>query len=331
MTKIIKITEKDLKNIISDIIREQNLQSNTKSNKLSYHLKGGDFGPRGKITKSLYNCKVHYEPLLKKAIQFWKSYLQNEITYNKFIKVNRLSPVMASNIYKDYYEILDSIKLSVNYFNEGEKTEALAFVKDDNTNIVYINCANKNKNPLDTLVHEIQHLIFYRFPLNPQYKISKVFGNTPFSKTFENIFKGVSQEIKSAPSVKNVNQGYIDWWKKKVDESDPGYICEPNEKMSNIMAIRQFLFYDRKTDIYDPSKKITSEMLIPYIELKKRNNNIRLLLLCWAKNGFKDLETFVNEINDLASKAIKQGKTSNIFGNQNNQLPQNQNNPENYS
>lgn len=331
MKKVIRLTESDLKNFISRIISEQNISPTPKKNKLSYHLQGGDYGPNGKITKALYSCKTNYEPLLKKAVQYWKSYLQNKITYNKFIKVNQISPIAASNIYKEYYKILDTIKLSLNYFTEGDAKDALAFVKDENTNIVYINCANKNRNPLDTLVHEIQHLLFHYYPLNPEYKISKVFSNTPFSVTFENIFKNVSKEIKSNTKINDVSQDYIEYWKKESEKEDQKYICEPTEKMSNIMAIRQFLFYDKKTGNVDPSKKITKEMLIPYINLKKRNNNITYLLYCWAKNGFKDLGAFVNEINDLASRAMKQEKTSPIFRNQYNQLPQNPNSPENYS
>ena len=49
-----------------------------------------------------------------------------------------------------------------------------------------------------------------------------------------------------------------------------------------------------------PGQNITIEMLKPYIEGKKKNTDISWIILCWAKNGFPNLNKMINRINTLA-------------------------------
>ena len=79
-------------------------------------------------------------------------------------------------------------------------------------------------------------------------------------------------------------------WKLRADDySRPSYICQATEKMSNIMSVRSHFKLK-------PGQNITIAMLKPYIEHKKKNTDISWILLCWAKNGFPDLNKMINRI-----------------------------------
>ena len=75
------------------------------------------------------------------------------------------------------------------------------------------------------------------------------------------------------------------------------------------MAIRKY--FNLK-----PGGNITKEMLKPYIEgdtgLMKNQTDISWLLLCWALNGFPDINIMLNKINQLAYQDTKQNNNTRI-------------------
>ena len=77
------------------------------------------------------------------------------------------------------------------------------------------------------------------------------------------------------------------------EKSDPGYVCSETEKMSNIMAMRN-LFGIKA------GGRITSNMLIPYINNDKYNRNVSWFLLCWAQRDFADIDEMLDNLNKLA-------------------------------
>jgi hypothetical protein len=71
--------------------------------------------------------------------------------------------------------------------------------------------------------------------------------------------------------------------------------------MSNITSIRK-LFNIK------PGQNITLEMLKPYIKGDKHHTDIYWLLSCWALNGFSDINTLINKMNQLAYQDFKSNK-----------------------
>ena len=67
----------------------------------------------------------------------------------------------------------------------------------------------------------------------------------------------------------------------------------------------------RKTFNVGPGGNITYNMLKPYITRQKHNTDISWVLLCWAQNGFPDINQMLNKINQLA---FNQNKKSNPSG-----------------
>jgi hypothetical protein len=160
--------------------------------------------------------------------------------------------------------------------------------------------------PYDTLIHEIQHIIYGIMPLNPEEKIHDIFvtKNTKRATTKSIEASGRTRINPDAQTLKraaivikslglDMDAYRLVGWKRQADANDPAYVCQTTEKMSNIMAMRSHFKLK-------PGQNITIAMLKPYIERKKANTDISWIILCWATNGFPDLNKMINRINTLA-------------------------------
>ena len=228
----------------------------------------------------------------------------------------RSGSVSVKYIFPDYFKMLDSLKIKfydeldpINWSNITDN--AYAFVKgfklySDNT--IYINLTQNDPDPYDTLIHEIQHIIYNIKPLNPEEKIRDIFvtKNTKRAtpNSIESSLRPTNNDIndqllrQSSNVIKSMGLDMtatrLTLWKLSADNyKRPAYVCQATEKMSNIMSIRSHFKLK-------PGQNITIEMLKPYIEGKKKNTDISWIILCWAKNGFPNLNKMINRINTLA-------------------------------
>ena len=271
-------------------------------------------------------CKTRSQTALSKAVIFWKNWLNSPITRKKvennwkddanFIEIYSGYHSVSSNYaWKKYFDILNNINLI--FFDQtmpNEDMGSLGYVVPSKSLYdVHINCSLDNPELLQTLVHEIQHLIYYVKPLNPAKKINNAFvSKNKKIENMNNIFDINKLEVPNInklekskdPKIievsKKLNVGYydLDYWKELSIRSagdDPGYICRETEKMSNIMAIRNLFGINA-------GGNITLNMIKPYIELEKESNNVHWVLLCWAQRGFPDITVMLNDINALAFK-----------------------------
>jgi hypothetical protein len=201
---------------------------------------------------------------------------------------------------------------------------AYAYVKREwNINpAIYVNLELNDPSKYDTLVHEIQHIIYNIKPLNPEKKITNAFvtkntkRDTP-SSIKSSIMSSASKkrdvDISKATAVVTslglnmTPEHLLSWkqWAKGARRDDPKYVCRATEKMSNIMAVRNYFKLK-------PGQNITVAMLKPYIEEKKQHTDITWILLCWALNNFPDLNIMLNRINMLAKNDTPKGNTPNI-------------------
>jgi hypothetical protein len=260
-------------------------------------------------------CKTKSQTALSKAVSFWKNWLNDPITkekvYRNYLVRSERELNNINNAFKKYFDILNNLNLI--YYDQtmpDEDMGALAYVNGwKSLYDVHINCSSNDTELVQTLVHEIQHLIYHVKPLNPAKKINNAFvDKNKKSETIGSFFnnllspliqKNLSKIIKDTSKKLNIPYYDLEYWKdlsiKRGKDEDPGYICRETEKMSNIMAIRS-LFGIKA------GGKITLNMIMPYIKLEKDSGNIFWLLLCWAERGFPDINGMLDDINKLAFK-----------------------------
>ena len=260
-------------------------------------------------------CKTKSQTALSKAVSFWKNWLNDPITkekvYRNYLVRSERELNNINNAFKKYFDILNNLNLI--YYDQtmpDEDMGALAHVNGwKSLYDVHINCSSNDTELVQTLVHEIQHLIYHVKPLNPAKKINNAFvDKNKKSETIGSFFnnllspliqKNLSKIIKDTSKKLNIPYYDLEYWKdlsiKRGKDEDPGYICRETEKMSNIMAIRS-LFGIKA------GGKITLNMIMPYIKLEKDSGNIFWLLLCWAERGFPDINGMLDDINKLAFK-----------------------------
>jgi hypothetical protein len=246
----------------------------------------------------------------------------------------------VDDIFNGYLELLKKIqpdfyfkgddKSLINQFRNTEISDnndpklAIAFVnKGLSKETVLINCGEfmTHSEQLSILIHEIQHLLFFYFPFNPGEKIHNIF-NTVDTKayseigrmydTFNKILDGINTQ-----NLINVSQKYgidknilEDWFKEAVSNAEnklPSkdgeitqssnyyylYSCNENEKMSNIMGLRSDLNVS-------PTENINYQDIIPFIKKEKTNTNAKWLIICWALNGYIDIQKWISKMNLLA-------------------------------
>ena len=195
----------------------------------------------------------------------------------------------VDSIFEKYTKTIDNA--IIRYYNETDG--AYAFVTASEPTIINVNCFQNDPAPYNTLVHEIQHLLYFIKPLNPDIKIENVFGTYTNNRT--------SSTGQTDPSIKNIKQtsqnlGVNEYYLRyfyNVAKLNPEYSCEHTEKMSNIMAIRS------KFNL-SPNDKITFEMIKPYMMGNKDDTDITWLLSCWASKGFPEINQILGRINQLA-------------------------------
>ena len=208
-------------------------------------------------------------------------------TIDAIVEYEILNGWTADSIFEKYLETINNA--TIKYYNEDD--DAYAFVNRSNPTIINVNCFQNDPAPYNTLVHEIQHLLYYIKPLNPDIKIEKIYGtyiNTTLTgKTSQNV-----KNIKQTAENLGVSQRHLNWFYDLAKQKGE-YSCEHTEKMSNIMAIRS------KFNL-SPNDKITFEMIKPYMMGDEEDTDITWLLSCWASNGFPDINHMLKRINQLA-------------------------------
>jgi Zn-dependent peptidase ImmA (M78 family) len=257
-------------------------------------------------------CKSIWSKNLTPAKKYWIQWLSNPITKQKFKKNwNIKNEREVNDIFKKYVDALNKLTLVFyDKFNvkNPSVSNSYAYVNPKEYNPkIYVNCSMSDKEPLETLVHEIQHILYGIKPLNPEKQVGDVFVTDNTVKMSPKDFLNVENFIKNSENM--VNRNIQDASKKynirtdvltellsrakKFEREIPGYVCDESEKMSNIMAVRKYLGIN-------PGENITKEMLVPYLSIDKHHTDIFWILYCWALKGFGDINVLLNKINSLA-------------------------------
>ena len=264
--------------------------------------------------------KEKYNALLPKVREWWLNWLNDPITIQKavaninankkFYEPSIDAKWLTTKVYPMYNKVLYSLEFR--YYNPNAQKQdakfknvkfneyvagALAFVMPGVPATVFINVTFEDAGALDTLIHEVQHLLWAKYPLNPTKQLLKIFNNKSNDMiTSDSVYNA---ELAKVASKYKIGTNTLQWWKdaqKRKEKNDPGYNSDPDEKMSNIQGVRKYFKLK-------PGQNITVAMLRPHINNGGASNtNIHWLLMGWAAAKFPDLQKFVNDINALAAK-----------------------------
>jgi len=280
--------------------------------------------------KNFSKCILKYTPLLKQAQDYWRKWLSNPITKQKFRtnwnvppKNDMIDGKKVDDIFEEYIDCIDNSKLvfydntmihppGVSEVNLIKTKSFYAFVNQYTPENIYVNCSLNDDDPLGTLIHEIQHLLYFIKPLNPSITIQNAFLKPGDKKlSIKDALIGASKKninkskdlIKASQSLGVEEITLINWLSQVELENtytnDPGYMCRETEKASNIQSVRHLLNIK-------PGQNITPQMLKPYINGEKHHTDISWILMCWASKGFKDINLFLSDLNKLAYQETNQ-------------------------
>lgn len=321
-----KITLNELRNLVKQVLKENN------------ELKGAVCSVDE--LQKIEEVKNRVSLILPKAIQFWKSWLEDPITKKKIKEGNNFDDAKLQETYSKYFNLIQQIKIVyVGRCFSIADGGYYAFVKENSQPIIYYS-AEKSIGVNDdfieeTLIHEIQHLLYFIQPMSPQLKLENCFNikNKPkgILKNFiKNLFKSNSKKNKpinlniisknfgisseEASTLHNKLSQELDFQKAKL-----GYIADNNENYSRVMELR------RKFGI-TPEQKLTSLNFKPYIKtiISSTDNNLAFdtlnhtslgiywFLLHWAYKGFPDFDILLNNLNQLAYQQGGDGPTKTV-------------------
>lgn len=229
-----------------------------------------------KVLEKMKFCKTDFRQVLPKAVNWWKNWLKNPVTFEKLKKNWNMNTYSVRDLLKEYESYLDDIELVYGY---DPKSSTLAYVKGTNLfgtqrpqhkNKVYVNCHFQRpiEEKLNTLIHEIQHLLFFIKPFHPKQKISKDLNfkiSEPYSfwKRFFSVL-GLNSENQSSEnsddileaSAKlnkanknflkdgirpNITKYMLKRYMEIIKDGKVKYIEEPQEILSRLYEVRSAL------------------------------------------------------------------------------------------
>lgn len=305
MKKRIRLTENELIDLLKNVIDEQQLVDVSK------------YRDALNNSRAFTYCQTRGNDALKKAVKWWKDWLNHPVTKQKYEKLNedKFLNGMWEVYHPRWIRLLDLVKLvpydkktqSVkngleDYELERKEKDANAFVISDNPYTVFYNCDSKS-DPVRTMIHELQHALNQIHPLNPQEKVENLMSRTsPAWTLWNNLQRYINElgyDIVIPESLKktfpNDYEMVFNWWKKK-DEVE--YTCSWNENLSRLYSIRKLFNIT-------PAQNITFAMIRPYIVGDLRDSNMGWLLRCWGYNGFQPIEEYLSGLNSFAKNKLK--------------------------
>jgi hypothetical protein len=271
--------------------------------------------------ENLRKYKRNVKNAFRAAKQWWSTYLnlletqlnfdhnQNQQKHTaKAVAVSRYEPrktytpgvaiVNHETIFPLYLKHLSKIKLKFIY--DFAKT-SIAWVSPLDNDTLHVNVAltifADSEKLKSTFIHEIQHMLFHIYPLNPDGKYAEIGSRTPIKTTIE-IDATLIQNLKNAEKLfKSYGIRMYDLYKIKTtaessskSDTDPGYTCRDTEMGSRIAAMRGML---------RTGERIQPKHFVPYINGSLTNPNPEWILVCWAQQGFPDFTQYVNKLNTV--------------------------------
>ena len=223
-------------------------------------VKGAEVKKQNEI---YYYCKTKYNSnLLKSAVDWWRKWLNNPSTKDRFAKSFKYDKSTVEEHFVEYNNILSQIPMEyvISDKPNGGWVRPNRFSNGYDIPIV-INCRVANNydanQALSLMIHEIQHI------LNDYHKFHP-YEDQSYSDD------GSSEDNASSPSKSNVmvlkkflmTQGFDENASSEISDTylwqlnnDEVHLRHPNEVMSTLSEIRRYFKLK-------PDQKITKEMII---------------------------------------------------------------------
>jgi hypothetical protein len=258
----------------------------TKSINIPFYREGKD--------ERLYACKQKAnKELYNEAINWWKNWLNNQSTKDRFAKTFGYNNDKVNKIFGEYFKKMENTTL---VYTESDKPNG--GWANSLSNTISINCSvsakRTNQDLIQLFVHEIQHILSGVHSFYPGFDIKGTFlnfkhqrldikGNTDIKVNDEILKKtltsnGFTDRI-AAQTIKDYKHMLV---------NDLVHIESKEELMSTLSEVRRFLKLK-------PNEKITKEMLIRH----STNVDIRVFMAQWLHSG-KSLVEFLNFNNSIA-------------------------------
>lgn len=271
-----------------------------------------------------------YPVQLKVAIKWWEDWLKNPITKDKFIK-NYPDIQDHNKIYEGYFTLLSKITFTPygKCSNSSGDKKHYMYVNTNSPTIIYVNTelSQDLETITESFVHEVQHLLYFYKPLNPDIKINQCFKPETYKKGIVyNMIKGLFNNPKKQinkgdeqinniskdlnvplESAKKIHKYIVDEIQNQIKKGQEGYIHDETESLSRIMSIRQ------RNNI-KPGTNITKQFFMSYINqlitskdynqywdyMNQKNTDVYWILLNWGARKFPPLDGVLNKMNQLA-------------------------------
>ena len=254
--------------------------------------------------------------ILEKAKTWWKNWLNNPTTKQKFKAKNNLSDAQIAEIFKNYISMLDKLT-NIKYWqyqNIDENGVMYIDTKDITTlNVICeaaLDKAYQEKEIVGIVAHEIQHVLDSYYELIPDESLEKDFhlslkGYNP--STHSGLMLDKNRVNVSYESLKKegFNVPALDFYKKELEDiyenGDPEYVQLTNELRSFIYGVRNELGKTSGQDItLDDVKKLADG---------KNRGNIYWLMI-YALNSGKSMTDILSNINSYAVNTTNQPKVA---------------------
>jgi hypothetical protein len=279
----------------------------------------------------------------KYAIGYWREYLKKpevqQKIWNNMSVFDFLTNHNLSSLMEEYFNALDTIEKKgwVDSSTSAKEIGAIMYVSGDCPK--YTVCVNVNNflttykkngmgkvrsNAKDSFVHEIQHIMWGEVQqLNSSISIKQAFPSSvdrygklnkgeespPIEnltkngiENWSNFFYKVPEE--SLKELKDLGISYENLKEYFSEDEYSSYVCDENEKLSNLAAYRRYLTDNGTIKL---GGDIPIDVMVKEINnLEFSPNNFDYLIICWVISGMQPkLSVFVNELNSLAQKELK--------------------------
>jgi hypothetical protein len=243
-------------------------------------------------------CKTISENSLGPAVTWWKNWLNNQATKNRFAKSFNYDNKTVEKHFKKYNEILDEIlnKVKLDYTNDPSSNSA-AWVAGGNTikfgivpNIT-VNCS-KSGAGITLLIHEIQHVLtlYHKFGDYTENILDYGIDHILSDNTHEVDDEKLKTFLKSQGFTENIDE-IIKIYKFYIKRSEM-HIRNQNEVVSNLFELRKYLNLK-------PEQKITKEMLTKYTNKLLFHEPVAVFISAWLYSE-KTFDDYLNSMNSIA-------------------------------
>jgi hypothetical protein len=268
------------------------------------------------------SCQNQLNSDLQKAKKTWEDWLSNPATKQKFMTSHGYDENKTKEIFDKYFKALSELKVvpvqdvekiqiddykkELIKFAKREGNDLLGFVMKEIPGYLFINCEKTSQPFLETIEHEISHVLDFIHLKTPSEKVSKLYNDQKIQRklnkeNLEDFF--VKAGITDEKRKELITMRFTDGMTEKM--RDKKYRCSEGENLVGIQRLRQTL---KK----NPGEDLTIDEIIPYFtfEIEDSHLDVDKLVACWVYKGLPDINNYLSELNTFAKNKSQQSSNA---------------------